>query len=88
MGANESVCLVGPIKMSGGRGASSAVANAPVSALNMESGMFPPVHPNPLKLAGKVVKVDIDARAVDPRALTQTDEDEREHCQSCVLNLP
>ena len=35
VGANESVGLAGPIKMSGGRGASSAVANAPVSPVSL-----------------------------------------------------
>jgi len=56
VGVNESVDPAGPIKMSGGRGTSSAVDNAPVS----------PVSPDPLGPAGTVVKVDIDAREVGP----------------------
>ena len=35
MGANESMGLAVPIKVSGGRGASSAVANAPVSPVSL-----------------------------------------------------
>ena len=57
VGANESVGLARPIITSRGRGESSAVANAPVSH----------VSPDPLGLAGTVMKVDIDAREVDPR---------------------
>jgi len=56
VGANESVGPAGPIKMSGGRGMSLAVGNTPVS----------PVSPNPLGLAGMVVKVDIDVKEVGP----------------------
>ena len=56
VGVNESVDPARPIKMSGGRGTSSAVDNAPVS----------PVSPDPLGPAGTVVKVDIDAREVGP----------------------
>jgi len=56
VGVNESVDPARPIKMSGGRGMSSAVDNALVS----------PVSPDPLGPAGMVVKVDIDAREVGP----------------------
>lgn len=55
VGANESMGLAGPIIMSRGRGELSAVANTPVSS----------VSPNSLRLAGTVMKVNIDAREVD-----------------------
>jgi len=63
--------LLGPL-----RSTSSAVGNAPVS----------PVSPDPLGLAGTVVKVDIDAREVGPPDVDTTDEGE--HSQSCTLHLP
>ena len=50
-----SVGPAGPIKMLGGVGTSS-VGNAPVS----------PASPDPLRLAGTVMKVDIDAKEVRP----------------------
>jgi hypothetical protein len=57
VGANESMGLAGPIIMSRGRGELSAVANTPVS----------PISPDPLRLAGTVMKVNIDVREVDLR---------------------
>jgi hypothetical protein len=58
-GANKSVRLTGPTKTSAGRGASSAAANAPLS----------PMSPDPLRLAGTVVKVDIDVKGVRPQGV-------------------
>ena len=56
MGTNESAGLAGPIKISRGCGARSAVANAPVS----------PVYTDPVRFGGTVVKVNIDAREIAP----------------------
>ena len=56
MGTNKSIGLAGPIKISRGCGAQSAVANAPVS----------PVYTDPVRLGGMVIKVNIDAREIMP----------------------